>query len=162
MSGAGAIAAPTSVAVGSAMVVHGAAAVVQGIAVAASGALSVAMSATPPAPSPATPTEAWENEGGALGPKQPKDNLTTPQAKNLKRFEDKLPAGAGETAVNDLPSGGKSFQAEVPGRVPGSKAIYEKQIDAAGETLQFTKTTVDPSGNIVHVKDKITGTVVTP
>jgi hypothetical protein len=46
--------------------------------------------------------------------------------------------------------------------VPGSKAVYEKQVDAAGKTQQYTKTTLDPSGNVVHVKDKINGTVVTP
>jgi hypothetical protein len=48
--------------------------------------------------------------------------------------------------------------------VPGSKAIYEKQIDATGKTTQFTKTTIDPQGNVVHVKDKITTpeTVITP
>ena len=80
----------------------------------------------------------------------------------LKRFEGKLPAGAGETSVHDLPGGGKAFRAEVPGKVPGSKAIYERQVGPTGKTLQMTKTTVDPEGNIVHVKDKINGTVVTP
>jgi hypothetical protein len=73
-----------------------------------------------------------------------------------------LPAGAGETTIHDLPGGGKAFQAEVPGKVPGSKAIYEKQVDAAGKTQQYTKTTLAPAGNVVHVKDKISGTVVTP
>jgi hypothetical protein len=58
-----------------------------------------------------------------------------------------------------LPGGGKVFQAEVPGRVPGSRAIYEKQVDAAGRTVQYTKTTYDPAGNIPHVKDKVTGEV---
>jgi len=42
------------------------------------------------------------------------------------------------------------------GKVPGSSAIYEKQIDAAGKTTQYTKTTYDPAGDIVHVKDKLT------
>ena len=84
------------------------------------------------------------------------------QAANLARFEKKLPAGAGETTIPDLPGGGKAFQAEVPGKVPGSKAIYEKQVDAAGKTQQYTKTTLAPAGNVVHVKDKISGTVVTP
>ena len=58
--------------------------------------------------------------------------LAAQQAKNLARFEKKLPAGAGPTAVRDLPGGGKAFQAEVPGRVPDSKAVYEKQVDANG------------------------------
>ncbi len=46
-------------------------------------------------------------------------------------------------------------KADVPGRVPGSFATYEKQIDSAGTTIQFTKTTVDPAGKIVHVKSKM-------
>jgi hypothetical protein len=85
--------------------------------------------------------------------------LTTDQAANLSRFVKKLPRGAGEPSIRDLPSGGKAFQAEVPGRVTGSKAIYEKQVDASGRTIQYTKTTYDPAGNIVHVKDKITEAV---
>jgi hypothetical protein len=85
--------------------------------------------------------------------------LSAEQAANLGRFVKKLPRGAGETTVRDLPGGGKVFQAEVPGRVPGSKAVYEKQVDAAGRTVQYTKTTYDPAGNIPHVKDKITGEV---
>jgi hypothetical protein len=48
-------------------------------------------------------------------------------------------------------------QATSPGKVPGSKAVYEKQIDVTGKTTQYTKTTYDPAGNIVHVKDKIHG-----
>lgn len=50
----------------------------------------------------------------------------------------------------------KVFQAEVPDRVLGSRAVYEKQVDAAGRTVQYTKTTYDPAGSIPHVKDKIT------
>lgn len=61
-----------------------------------------------------------------------------------------------------MPTGAKAFQANVPGRVPGSRAVYEKQVDAAGNTLEYTKTTYDPAGNIVHVKDKICGTVAEP
>ena len=35
--------------------------------------------------------------------------------------------------------------------------IYEKQIDVNGKTVQATKTTYDPQGNIVYVKDKLNG-----
>ena len=38
-------------------------------------------------------------------------------------------------------------------------AVYEKQIGAAGNTVQYTKTTYDAAGNIVHVKDKLNGGV---
>lgn len=41
--------------------------------------------------------------------------------------------------------------------VSGSKAVCEKQIDVNGKTVQFTKTTYDSKGNIVHVKDKRNG-----
>lgn len=79
-------------------------------------------------------------------------------AKNLSRFEQKLPTAARRpTAIRDLPNGGKAFQSEVPGRVPGSTAVYEKQVDVNGVTVQYTKTTYDSAGNIVHVKDKIGG-----
>ena len=46
------------------------------------------------------------------------------------------------------------FQSEVPGRIPGSKAVYEKQVDARGVTISHTKTTYAPNGSIVHVKQK--------
>jgi len=81
------------------------------------------------------------------------------QAANLARFVKKVPRGTGETSVRDLPSGGKVFQAEVPGRVPDSRPVYKKQVDSTGQTIQYTKTTYDPAGNIVHVKDKISGEV---
>jgi len=78
-------------------------------------------------------------------------------AKNLSRFEQKLPAARRPTAIRDLPNGGKAFQGEVPGRVPGSSSVYEKQVDVNGVTVQYTKTTYDSAGNIVHVKDKSGG-----
>jgi hypothetical protein len=88
--------------------------------------------------------------------------LSPEQASNLSRFEKNMPKGAGETIIRDLPGNSKAFQSEVPGRVPGSKAVYEKQVDASGNTLEFTKTTVDPAGNDVHVKDKIRKTTIYP
>ena len=82
------------------------------------------------------------------------------QAKNIERFVKKLPTNAKDSvSTNPLPNGGIAAQATSPGRVPGSSAVYEKQIDSAGKTIQYTKTTNDPAGNIVHVKDKITGEV---
>ena len=47
------------------------------------------------------------------------------------------------------------FTAEVPGKVPGSKAVYQKGVDASGTTTDYFKTTFDPQGNMVHVKDKL-------
>jgi len=41
-----------------------------------------------------------------------------------------------------------------PGNVPGSKAIYVKEIDSSGKTLKVYKDTYDPQGKLVHRKDK--------
>jgi hypothetical protein len=90
-----------------------------------------------------------------------KTELTTEQLKNIARFEKKLPANAKNSiTTQSLPNGGVAAQATSPGKVPGSSAVYEKQVDVSGNTIQYTKTTYDPAGNIVHVKDKITGGVV--
>jgi len=53
-------------------------------------------------------------------------DLNPRQSASLERFQRKLPNGAKTTEIHDLPSGGKAFQSEVPGRVPGSSATYEK------------------------------------
>ena len=58
-----------------------------------------------------------------------------------------------------LPNDGVALQATSPGKVLGSKAVYEKQIGACGKTNQYTKTTYDHQGNIAHVKDKLNGGV---
>ena len=80
--------------------------------------------------------------------------LTAGQEANLARFSRKLPSGSTGTYVDEL---GEQilFTAEVPGHVPGSKAVYQKAVNAAGETTSYVKTTVDPRGNVVHVKDKL-------
>jgi len=86
--------------------------------------------------------------------------LTAAQLKNVERFMGKVPANAKESfTVRALPNEGVAVQAVSPGRVPGSSAVYEKQIDATGKTIQYAKSTYDPAGNIVHVKDKISGGV---
>ena len=41
-----------------------------------------------------------------------------------------------------------------PGNVPGSKAIYVKEIDSKGKTLKVYKDTYDPQGNLIQRKDK--------
>ena len=87
-------------------------------------------------------------------------DLTAAQLKNVERFMGKVPANAKESlTVRAMPNEGVAAQAVSTGRVPGSSAVYEKQIDATGKTIQYTKTTYDPAGNIVHVKDKISGGV---
>ena len=93
--------------------------------------------------------------GLGLGVRVTKGALTSAQAANFARFAKKLPKDAGPIRTVDLPGGGKAFQADVPAKdVPGSYATYEKQVDAKGNTILFTKTTYAPDGSIVHVKQK--------
>lgn len=82
-------------------------------------------------------------------------NLSAAQSANLKRFEGKLPANATATRIHDLPNGGRAFQADSAAQnIPGSFAQYEKQVDVSGKTMQVTKTTYGPNGEIIHVKYK--------
>jgi hypothetical protein len=53
-----------------------------------------------------------------------------------------------------LPEGGAEFSYKVPGRVPGSFAIYRKRVDAEGVTELAYKTTWLPEGTIAHIKFK--------
>lgn len=102
-------------------------------------------------------------DGSAGTEKNANSSLNDRQAKSLERFKKKLPADAGPTKVRDLPNGGKAFQADVPAKnVPNSYARYEKQVDAIGNTIQYTKTTYGPDGSIIHVKDKIAEAVFFP
>jgi len=41
-----------------------------------------------------------------------------------------------------------------PGNVPGSKAVYYKEVDANGNTIRVYKETYDPQGNLIHTKTK--------
>jgi len=77
---------------------------------------------------------------------------------NLNRFIKGTPSNAKNKIVaRKLPNGGIAVQATSPAaNIPGSKAVYEKQINSSGKTIQVTKTTYAPDGKIVHVKDKIT------
>ena len=73
----------------------------------------------------------------------------------MKRFLDKIPKNSIDIRVKDFLNKGKVFQADSPAsNIPGSFARYEKQIDAAGKTTSYTKTTVGPKGDIVHVSPK--------
>src|SRR5690606_13752438 len=88
-----------------------------------------------------------------------RQSLRLEELNNLKRFEKKLP-NAHQTSVAELENGLKVFRAEVPGRVPGSKAIYEKYISSEGKTIGYYKTTIKPNGGIVHIKDKTSQQVI--
>jgi hypothetical protein len=46
------------------------------------------------------------------------------------------------------------FEAASSGTAPGSKAVYQKWVNAAGKTIKLLKTTIDADGKVVHVKSK--------
>ena len=56
--------------------------------------------------------------------------------------------------VKKLPNGNTLLKVENPGQVPGSKAIYYKELNPNGETIRMYKETYDPKGNLVHIKEK--------
>lgn len=41
-----------------------------------------------------------------------------------------------------------------PGNVPGSKAVYHKVVDENGKLIRDYKSTYDPKGNLIHIKEK--------
>lgn len=74
---------------------------------------------------------------------------------NFTRFVKKIPANSRSSATfKQLKDGNYLFEATSPGRVPGSKAVYQKWVNSQGETIQMLKTTFGPDGKIIHVKPK--------
>ena len=49
---------------------------------------------------------------------------------------------------------GYIYQSKKPGNVPGSYAIYYKEVDSNGKTIRVYKDTYDNKGNLVHRKNK--------
>ncbi len=90
------------------------------------------------------------------GERVSRDALNAKQAKNLRRFEKRLPSAAEDTVTRRLPDGSVSYTSSVPGHVPGSRAEYTKIVDEAGNTTSYVKTTYGPDGKIIHIKDKMT------
>jgi hypothetical protein len=84
-----------------------------------------------------------------------RDDLTPVQLANLVRYVKKLPAAADGTTITTSTDGSIRFETRVPGRVPGSCAVYTKIIDPAGRTIAYTKKTVLPNGSVAHIKDKM-------
>ncbi len=57
-------------------------------------------------------------------------------------------------SVEKTSDGSYVVKTENPGRVPGSKAVYYKVINSDGKTIRVYKETYDPSGKLVHTKEK--------
>ncbi len=84
------------------------------------------------------------------------DQLNPKIQENLSRFKSRLSvANRKNVTVTKNANGTYTFNSTVPGKVPGSKAVYSKTVDSKGTTISVTKSTFDPKGNIVHVKDKL-------
>ncbi len=89
------------------------------------------------------------------------DDLTGTVKSNYNRFVKSVPANSkGGVTAQLLDDGSYLFSTSSPGKVPGSSALYQKWVNAQGITTKFLKTTFDPKGNIVHIKDKINGTII--
>lgn len=88
---------------------------------------------------------------GELGKKITSSSLNPEQLKNYPRFKKK---GGQNIIVRDIGDEKIVFSRTIKGKVPGSKAVYEKIVDKNGNTIKMTKTTYDNNGNIVHIKDK--------
>ena len=75
--------------------------------------------------------------------------------KSGSKFFKKAAKGSRNFKTVQLEGSSTKFSYETPGRVPGSKAVYEKVVDTSGKTTQVTKTTYGPDGKIIHIKDKL-------
>ncbi|QKX07507.1 hypothetical protein HN014_01155 [Aquimarina sp. TRL1] len=75
---------------------------------------------------------------------------------NFRRFVKKAPSNskANATMTPLGNSGNYLFEATSPGKVPGSKAVYQKWVNNKGETTRMLKTTYAPDGKVIHVKAK--------
>jgi hypothetical protein len=82
------------------------------------------------------------------------DSLSTQLRQSLTKFMKKSPGAAEIPEIARLPEGAVEFSYKVPGRVPGSYAVYFKRVDLQGVTKLAYKTTFGPDGKIIHVKIK--------
>lgn len=82
--------------------------------------------------------------------------LNKHQLKNLSRFIKKIPANSKNSVkIKKEKNGHIKFTTTSLGKVPGSKSVYQKTVNPEGKTIEFSKTTYDPKGKIVHIKDKL-------
>ena len=57
-------------------------------------------------------------------------------------------------SVEQKSNGNYMIKMEKPGDVPGSKAIYYKEVDSDGNTIRVYKETYGPDGKLIHTKEK--------
>jgi len=81
--------------------------------------------------------------------------LLGPLRSNFNRFLSKIPANSKSTVTVEILKDEKYvFSASSAGKVPGSRALYQKFVDVAGNTIKYLKTTFGPDGEIIHIKPK--------
>ena len=81
-------------------------------------------------------------------------SLPSPIQKSVKSFFKGSSNTYNHYSVQKTAKGGYIVKMENPGRVPGSKAIYYKEINSEEKTVRVYKETYDPSGKLVHTKEK--------
>ena len=81
-------------------------------------------------------------------------SLPTKIQKGAKSFFKGSSTHYNRFSVEVISNGDVLVKMENPGKVPGSKAIYYKIMDPNGRTVRVYKETYDPSGNLVHRKEK--------
>ena len=57
-------------------------------------------------------------------------------------------------SVEQKSNGNIIIKMEKPGNVPGSKAIYYKEVSPSGNTTRVYKETYGPDGRLIHIKEK--------
>ena len=83
-------------------------------------------------------------------------NSTPEASKSIKKFfKDKTTNHYDGFYVLKQNDGSYLAIADNPGKVPGSHAVYVKEVSASGDTIKVYKTTYDNKGNIAHTKDKL-------
>lgn len=82
-------------------------------------------------------------------------NLPNALQEKAKGFFQKASNKYTDFIVEQKSAGDYSLSMTKPGDVPGSKAIYCKEISPDGETLKVYKQSFDPYGNLIHTKNKL-------
>lgn len=74
--------------------------------------------------------------------------------KPVKKFIDKSSNRYTEYKVLHNKNNTYTIYMTKPGDVPGSKAIYHKQLSSDGEVIRVYKSTYGPDGKLIHIKEK--------
>jgi len=99
-------------------------------------------------------TQSVLNAGSKADDLKAVDDLPSNIQSNVKSFFKGGSNKYNDFTVEKMPNGNYMAKMTKPGDVPGSKAIYYKEISPDGTTIKVYKDTFDPAGNLVHTKPK--------